>query len=860
MKVRRGREDRLGGRPQPRDRGERATAGRVPGLGIVTAIVTPDLDLGGRPAALRVDRHGGARLLRAHGRARRHRGWPPTWASRRAPRAGCWRRSRRPGCWSAPRRAATGWGCGCSSSGQLAVDRLMLRELAVPVLGELRDLLRETAQLAVPVGTEVLYVDRLEGTGTGTMFHPSPSGAARGTAPARRRRSRPTTRPWRGRSWRRASSGAPRSRSPTRAATSRCCARCGSTGSRRRGRSTRSASPRSRRRSCCAAVNGTVAVAAISVVGTTSRVLGARKVAVVQSVRRAGGDGQRGPAGLRLGVWGRRGSDDAGGRTRTGRLRPLGALSGGRRPGPAHRRAGHRADAGRPARRRRPRGPAPRRRSCPVYQGSPLGGSTRPWPRATELQENAGLTLVPAVNEELGRHRGLGQPDRGARPRPQRRRRDRDLVRQVARRRPRGRRHPPRQLRAAPTRPAGCWCSPATTRPASPRPPVHLRGDAGRARPPGALPRHGAGRPTSAARRGAVARVGLWVGMKIVPTWPTALSRLDADPAHPAVTVPTLEWEGAPWTLTGTTRSSCRRQSSSAEAQMSGPRWAMARASWPRTDQPRRGRRARPVAGASSPAATPSTEVRQALATSASTTTALRRGRHPRAEARHALTARRRQAPPVRHGHADRPRRRGQGGRSSRAAVRDALYGLRRRTRRARASGTPRACRWSRAGRAHRRGRWSSRCAGCSATGSTLAPAAAGARPRCSLPPVAPHAVLLLRLPAQQLDASCPRARSSAAASAATAWSRSPAAPERRGHRRSRRWAARARSGSGRRRSSTSPPVPEHGRRHVLPLRAARRPGARRGRRRHHVQDPLQRRRRHDRRPGRRRARLECRR
>ena len=54
--------------------------------------------------------------------------------------------------------------------GQLAVDRLMLRELALPVLAELRDVLRETAQLAVPVGADVLYVERLETTGVGTIF------------------------------------------------------------------------------------------------------------------------------------------------------------------------------------------------------------------------------------------------------------------------------------------------------------------------------------------------------------------------------------------------------------------------------------------------------------------------------------------------------------------------------------------------------------------------------------------------------------------------------------------------------------------------------------------------------------------
>lgn len=55
--------------------------------------------------------------------------------------------------------------------GQLAVDRLMLREVALPVLGELREVLRETAQIAVPVGADVLYVDRLESSEVGTMFH-----------------------------------------------------------------------------------------------------------------------------------------------------------------------------------------------------------------------------------------------------------------------------------------------------------------------------------------------------------------------------------------------------------------------------------------------------------------------------------------------------------------------------------------------------------------------------------------------------------------------------------------------------------------------------------------------------------------
>jgi DNA-binding IclR family transcriptional regulator len=55
--------------------------------------------------------------------------------------------------------------------GQLAVDRLMLRELALPVLGELREVLRETAQIGIPVGADVLYVDRLDGEAIGTIFH-----------------------------------------------------------------------------------------------------------------------------------------------------------------------------------------------------------------------------------------------------------------------------------------------------------------------------------------------------------------------------------------------------------------------------------------------------------------------------------------------------------------------------------------------------------------------------------------------------------------------------------------------------------------------------------------------------------------
>lgn len=54
--------------------------------------------------------------------------------------------------------------------GQMAVDRSLLREVALPVLGDLRELVRETVQLAVVVATDVLYLERLEVPGTYVRF------------------------------------------------------------------------------------------------------------------------------------------------------------------------------------------------------------------------------------------------------------------------------------------------------------------------------------------------------------------------------------------------------------------------------------------------------------------------------------------------------------------------------------------------------------------------------------------------------------------------------------------------------------------------------------------------------------------
>ncbi|NMH95828.1 IclR family transcriptional regulator [Pseudonocardia acidicola] len=171
--------------------------------------------------------------------------------------------------------------------GQLAVDRLMLRELALPVLGDLREVLRETVQLGVPVGADVLFVDRLDGAAAGTRFHTElyrrgpghSSSAGKAIAafnPAMERaimergfiRRTPFTIVDPGRYQQVLRQirvdGYAASREEYELGTSSVGAPIVLTRGGRR-----------------------IAVAAISVVGATPRVLGPRKVAVVQSVRRA---------------------------------------------------------------------------------------------------------------------------------------------------------------------------------------------------------------------------------------------------------------------------------------------------------------------------------------------------------------------------------------------------------------------------------------------------------------------------------------------------------------------------------------------------------------------------------------------
>lgn len=171
--------------------------------------------------------------------------------------------------------------------GQLAVDRLMLRDVALPVLGELREVLRETAQLAVPVGADVLYVDRLESTGVGTMFHSEMyrrgPGHSSSAGKAMAAVNPPMARAILERGFERKTPftivDPARYRQVLRQVRSDGYA--ASRDEHTMGMSS-IAAPVVLRRG-----ERQVAVAAISVVGPTPRVLGPRKVAVVQSVRRA---------------------------------------------------------------------------------------------------------------------------------------------------------------------------------------------------------------------------------------------------------------------------------------------------------------------------------------------------------------------------------------------------------------------------------------------------------------------------------------------------------------------------------------------------------------------------------------------
>ncbi len=109
------------------------------------------------------------------------------------------------------------------------------------------------------------------------------------------------------------------------------------------------------------------------------------------------------------------------------------------------------------------------------------------------------------------------------------------------------------------------------------------------------------------------------------------------------------------------------------------------------------------------------------------------------------------------------------------------------------------------------------------------------------------HAVLLLGLPAQHLDARARRQPRHGRHRLSRHGDLDARAPHLADLPHGRRRRGLGRPGAVHRRQ---PHLPEPGRRHLLPLRPDGDPPVGRGRRQHHLQDPLQRRRRHDRRPA----------
>jgi indolepyruvate ferredoxin oxidoreductase len=211
------------------------------------------------------------------------------------------------------------------------------------------------------------------------------------------------------------------------------------------------------------------------------------------------------------------------------------------------------------------------------YQGSPLGGLDQTLARATELQENAGLTLVPAVNEELAATAIWGSqvevPGHG---------RSVDGVVGVWYGKAPGvdrAGDPLRHGNMCGAHPSGGVLVLAGDDPScksSTIPCISERTLMGYG-----LPVLYPGTAEEIVRLGrygiALSRAsGMWVGMKITSDVADGVYAFDGVSDLP-ITVPELDWEGTPWRY---------RQypmlvppgSLEAEAQMYGPRWAMVRA------------------------------------------------------------------------------------------------------------------------------------------------------------------------------------------------------------------------------------------------------------------------------------------
>jgi indolepyruvate ferredoxin oxidoreductase len=212
------------------------------------------------------------------------------------------------------------------------------------------------------------------------------------------------------------------------------------------------------------------------------------------------------------------------------------------------------------------------------YQGSPLGGLDQTLARATELQENAGLTLVPGVNEELAAtavwgsqvevpgharsHDGVVGVWYGKAPGV-------DRAGDPLRHGNMCGAHPSGGVLVLAGDDPGCKSSTI--------PCISERTLAGYG-----LPVLYPGTAEEIVRLGrygiALSRAsGMWVGMKITADVADGVFTVDGSCGDVAVTVPEIEWDGAPWSYRQYPMLA-PPESLTAEAQMYGPRWAMVRA------------------------------------------------------------------------------------------------------------------------------------------------------------------------------------------------------------------------------------------------------------------------------------------
>ena len=212
------------------------------------------------------------------------------------------------------------------------------------------------------------------------------------------------------------------------------------------------------------------------------------------------------------------------------------------------------------------------------YQGSPLGGLDQTLAKATELQENAGLTLVPGVNEELAATAVWGSQVEV----PGHERTVDGAVGVWYGKGPGVDRagDPFRHGNMCGAHPRGGVLVLAGDDPScksSTIPCISERTLAGYG-----LPVLYPGTAEEIVRLGrwgvAMSRAsGMWVGMKITADVADGIFTVDGACGDVDITVPEIEWEGRPWSY---------RQvpmlvppaSLEAEAQMYGPRWAMLRA------------------------------------------------------------------------------------------------------------------------------------------------------------------------------------------------------------------------------------------------------------------------------------------